>query len=51
MPYTSGSDRAEGLTSFPHANSSKAVLVVYDSPDSKRIIEPAGVLADVFAWE
>ncbi|MBF2020617.1 MAG: DUF3616 domain-containing protein [Hydrococcus sp. C42_A2020_068] len=51
IPYTSGSDRAEGLTLFPHANAAKAVLVVYDSPDSKRIIEPAGVLADVFAWE
>jgi hypothetical protein len=49
IPHTSGGDRAEGLTLFPNSDSSKAVLVVYDSPDSKRIIEPTGVLADVFA--
>jgi hypothetical protein len=48
IPHAKKSDRAEGLTMFPHAEPSKAIMVVYDSPNAKRIIEPSGVLADVF---
>jgi hypothetical protein len=51
IPYTSGCDRAEGLTLFPVSDSSKAIFVVYDSPDATRIIEPSGVFADVFALD
>lgn len=50
IPHAKKSDRAEGLTIFPDA-SSKAIMVVYDSPNAKRAIEPSGVLADVFSLD
>jgi hypothetical protein len=47
IPHAKKSDRAEGLTMFPHSDS-KAIMVVYDSPNAQRVIEPSCVLADVF---
>jgi Protein of unknown function (DUF3616) len=49
IPFSKKSDRAEGLTLLPHSDSSKSVLVVYDSPAPQRILEEGGVYADVFS--
>ncbi|MBE9179941.1 DUF3616 domain-containing protein [Oculatella sp. LEGE 06141] len=48
LPFTIGSDHAEGLALFKCLGQSNALLVVYDAPDQARRIEPAAVLMDVF---
>lgn len=48
IPFTIGSDHAEGLALFPCLGRSDALLVVYDSPDPARRPEPHAVYADVF---
>jgi hypothetical protein len=48
IPYGRGSDRAEGLSLFPGFGKSPCALVVYDSPDPRRIFDPTTVLADIF---
>lgn len=46
LPFSATGDKAEGITLLSSAGEA-AVLVVYDSPDSERLVE-GGVLADVF---
>lgn len=49
LPFTIGSDHAEGLTLFPCLGQQNALMVVYDLPDEKRRIEPNAMFADVFS--
>jgi hypothetical protein len=51
LPFTIGSDHAEGLALFPCLGQQNALLVVYDLPDEKRRIEPNAIFADVFLLE
>jgi hypothetical protein len=48
LPFTIGSDHAEGLAFFPCLGQPDSLLVVYDSPDPVRQIAPNKVFADVF---
>jgi hypothetical protein len=49
LPFTIGSDHAEGLALFPALGQQHGLLVVYDSPDPVRILAPDAVFADVFS--
>lgn len=51
LPFKIGGDRAEGLSLMPCLGEEKALLVVYDSPCSDRIVGESGVLADVFRFK
>ena len=48
LPFTIGSDHAEGLATFRCFGQPAALLVVYDSPNQGRLPEPGAVFADVF---
>lgn len=48
IPYGEGYDHAEGITQFTNVSGKSSLLVVYDSPDSKRLIGNQDILADVF---
>lgn len=48
LPFTIGSDHAEGLALMPCLGQDKALLVVYDSPDPARRPGPKEIFADVF---
>ncbi len=48
LPFTVGSDNAEGLTLFPCLEEDDALMVVYDSPDDRRRPDANSVFADVF---
>jgi hypothetical protein len=48
LPFTIGSDHAEGMALFPLLGQQDAVLVVYDSPDPARRLSEHDVFADVF---
>ena len=48
LPFTIGSDHAEGLILFPCLGESDSLLVVYDSPDEIRKVGESAVYADVF---
>ncbi len=48
LPFTIGSDHAEGMALFPCLGQSEALLVVYDSPDPARRPAPNEIFADVF---
>lgn len=48
LPFCPGSDYAEGLTIFPCLGEKDALMVVYDSPNERRIGESGQVFADVF---
>jgi len=48
LNFTLGSDHAEGLALVPCLGEEAALLVVYDSPDPRRLVAPDGVFADVF---
>ncbi|HEY9706888.1 MAG TPA: DUF3616 domain-containing protein [Oculatellaceae cyanobacterium] len=49
LPYGEGNDHAEGITLFNAIAQQPSILVVYDSPSPKRILdEAAAVMADVF---
>ena len=48
IPYGDGFDHAEGITQFTSLSGKSALLVVYDSPDRKRLVGTQGILADVF---
>ncbi|NJP09778.1 MAG: DUF3616 domain-containing protein [Leptolyngbyaceae cyanobacterium RU_5_1] len=48
LPFTIGSDHAEGMAMFPCLGQPNSLLVVYDAPDQTRIIKPDTVYADVF---
>lgn len=48
LNFTLGSDHAEGLALVPCLGEESALLIVYDSPDPRRLVAPDGVFADVF---
>lgn len=48
LPFTLGTDHAEGLALFPCLGRADSLLVVYDSPDEARRPEPNAIFADVF---
>lgn len=48
LPFTIGSDHAEGLTLLPCMGYDDGLMVVYDSPDSIRRPDPKAVFADIF---
>ncbi|MEQ8754134.1 MAG: DUF3616 domain-containing protein [Coleofasciculus sp. G1-WW12-02] len=49
LPFTPGCDHAEGLALFPCLGESDALLIVYDSPNPIRQIEPSVIYADAFS--
>ncbi|PZD70960.1 hypothetical protein C1752_08662 [Acaryochloris thomasi RCC1774] len=48
LPFTIGSDHAEGLALIPCLGQPEALLVVYDSPSAARRRQPYTVMADIF---
>lgn len=48
VPFGYREDHAEGMTLFPGPDGGPALLVVYDSPADRRLIDPASVVADLF---
>lgn len=48
LPFTLGSDHAEGLTLMPCSGQDPALLIAYDSPSSNRLLRPDKILLDVF---
>ncbi|WP_035985487.1 DUF3616 domain-containing protein [Leptolyngbya sp. KIOST-1] len=48
LPFTIGSDHAEGLTLVPCLGYEHSLMVVYDSPDRSRRPHAKGVFADIF---
>lgn len=48
LPYSSTGDKAEGIALFPSVTDANALLVVYDSPNSSRLVGDDGILADIF---
>ena len=48
LPFTIGSDHAEGLTLFPCLGYENALMIVYDSPNENRRPQDHTIFADVF---
>lgn len=48
LPFTLGSDHAEGLSLFPCLGYEDSLMVVYDSPDPARRVDEHSIFADVF---
>lgn len=48
LPFTIGSDHAEGLTLVPCLGYDNSLMVVYDAPNPDRRPDPRTVFADVF---
>ncbi|MBD1872909.1 DUF3616 domain-containing protein [Nodosilinea sp. FACHB-131] len=48
LPFTIGSDHAEGLTLMPCLGYDDGLMVVYDSPDDNRRPDPKSIFADIF---
>ena len=49
LPFTIGSDQAEGLTLFSYLEEPEALMVVYDSPTPNRRPDVRSLYADVFS--
>jgi hypothetical protein len=48
LPFTIGSDHAEGLAITPCLGYDDSLMVVYDSPDKTRLTEKKSVFVDIF---
>jgi len=48
LPFTLGSDHAEGLTLMPCLGYKDGLMIVYDSPDESRRPDKKAVFADIF---
>ena len=48
LPFTLGSDHAEGMTCLPCLGYDAALMIVYDAPHPSRLVGRAGLLADIF---
>lgn len=48
LPFTIGTDHAEGLTCLPCLNEQVALMVLYDSPSAARRVGPGALFADIF---
>lgn len=51
LNFTLGSDHAEGLALISCLGEPNSLLVVYDSPDQRRLVSKKAVFADVFQLE
>jgi hypothetical protein len=51
LPFHPTADKAEGLTLFPCFGKTEAFMVLYDSPQPARMLEPGATLVDVFKLE
>jgi hypothetical protein len=49
LPFTIGSDHAEGLALLPALGQPHGLLIVYDTPDPVRVLASDAVFADVFS--
>jgi hypothetical protein len=49
LPHGQAQEHAEGVTLFHPVEGRPTLLVVYDAPPASRLVDPGGVLADVFA--
>lgn len=48
LPFTIGSDHAEGLTLYSYLEDNDSLMVFYDSPDRERIRKEKQIFVDVF---
>ncbi|MGB3613807.1 MAG: DUF3616 domain-containing protein [Elainellaceae cyanobacterium] len=48
LPFTIGSDHAEGLALVPCLGHPEAIMIIYDSPNTVRRVAPDTILMDVF---
>jgi hypothetical protein len=48
LPYGNRDDHPEGMTPYQDITGVPSLLVVYDSPSKKRLVDDTGVMADVF---
>ena len=48
LPFTIGTDHAEGLALYSCWNKEDGLMVFYDSPDPRRVINDKKIFADVF---
>ncbi|MGF1515104.1 MAG: DUF3616 domain-containing protein [Elainellaceae cyanobacterium] len=48
LPFTIGSDHAEGLALIPCLGQSETLLIIYDSPDQVRRTSASAILMDAF---
>jgi hypothetical protein len=48
LPFTLGSDHAEGLACLPCLNERDALMILYDSPNPARFAGPGALFADIF---
>lgn len=50
LPFTIGSDHAEGLTMVPCLGYDDGLMVIYDAPDQARRPDPKAIFADIFRF-
>ena len=48
LPFTIGSDHAEGLALYSYINKNDSLMVFYDSPDKQRLRQDKQIFVDVF---
>lgn len=48
LPFTIGSDHAEGLASYSYLAEDDSLMVFYDSPDEQRLRKEKQIFVDVF---
>ena len=48
LPFTVGSDHAEGLVLYSDWGENDSLMIFYDSPNSNRVREDRRILVDVF---
>ena len=48
LPFTIGSDHAEGLALYSYLENNDSLMVFYDSPDKQRLKEDKQIFVDVF---
>ena len=48
VAHRAKSDRAEGICLIPSEPGAHRVMIAYDSPHGDRLVDPAGVMADIF---
>ena len=48
LPFTIGSDHAEGLALYSYIENNDSLMVFYDSPDRQRLIQEKQIYVDIF---
>ena len=51
LPFTIGSDHAEGLALYSYLDKNDSLMVFYDSPDKQRLRAEKQIFVDVFQLE